>query len=304
MDNQPPSPASAPVTPTGTTYVPPTPPPANPSPVTPPPSPTLSKTRSGMILMILLVILLGIAGGGYIYYMNMQKTQSTPQPSSEAPRISTSPTNVAPTYPPSTESATNKKVILLSDAWNLGTKTYTNPKLGITFSYPSYFLITDHDLAKENADWAKMYKNNPTVKPLYDDAQLVVTTFDSHNPADSVNNEICANKMTVTVSENDNPQNLSLYDFIADQNKTYPGNGVTESFDMYKKNLKESQLPKTGSYVFEGNMGENPVKVAYFENKNNVYTFFLRGNCDTGGQYSPAANTIFEQMLKSVKFSN
>ena len=93
-----------------------------------------------------------------------------------------------------------------------------------------------------------------------------------------------------------------MYDFIADQHKTYPGDGQTETFDTYKKDLKPTDLPKQGSYIFEGIVGENPVKTVYFTNKGEVYTFGLIGNCDTGGQYTPDAAAVFDDMLKSIKY--
>ena len=108
--------------------------------------------------------------------------------------------------------------------------------------------------------------------------------------------------MSVSVSKYDNNQNFSLYDFIADQQKTYPGDGRTETIDMYKKGLKPTDVPKLGSYVFEGVIGENPVKTVYFTNNGKVYSFDLIGNCNTGGKYTPDAEAVFDTMLKSVKY--
>jgi hypothetical protein len=88
----------------------------------------------------------------------------------------------------------------------------------------------------------------------------------------------------------------------SDLNKSYPGSGITESFETYRKNLTQSQLPKAGSFVFKGIIGENPVKKVYFTFKDKVYEFHLIGNCDTGGQYTPDAESVFDNMLKSVKY--
>lgn len=108
--------------------------------------------------------------------------------------------------------------------------------------------------------------------------------------------------MTVSVEQYDNEQNIILSNFIANLKKSYPADGVSEDFEVYKKNLSESQLPKAGSLVFEGIIGENPVKEVYFTNKDKVYEFGLIGNCGTGSKYSKDAEKVFDKMLTSIKF--
>lgn len=247
------------------------------------------------ILIALGVLIIAvIAGGAYYLGTTKNKSQSQVQVFTQSPTPSIQAT-------PTPTSSNN--LVQLSYAWNLGTKTYTNPKVGITFDYPSYFDVKEIDIQKENADWAAKYKNSPEVRqPLY--TSTFYTTFNTtpNDPSAPVNREICDNKMSVSVQKFDNPKNLSLYDFIADSHKTYPGDGITETFETYKKDLKPTTLPKEGSYVFEGIIGENPVKTVYFINKGVVYTFGLIGNCDTGGQYTPDANKVFENILKSIKY--
>lgn len=246
------------------------------------------------ILIVLgMILVVGIAAGAY--YFGTAKNRSQPQ----VQKTAQSPTPTIQTTPVPTQS---NNVVRLSDAWVLGTKTFANPKIDITFDYPSYFNVKGIDIVKENADWQAQYKNNPQVRqPLY--TSTFYTTFSTPGePSDPVNREICDNKMSVSVQKYDNPKNLSLYDFIADSHKTYPGDGITETFETYKKDLKAATLPKESSYEFEGIVGENPVKTAYFTNGVKVYTFGLIGNCDTGGQYTPDADKVFQNMLMSVKF--
>lgn len=108
--------------------------------------------------------------------------------------------------------------------------------------------------------------------------------------------------MRILITEYPNTESLSLYDFIAKQNKTYPGNGITDTFDTYKKSLKQTNVPKEGSYVFEGNIGENPRKEVYFEHSGKVYLFGLGGGNNTGEGYSDDANKLFDNILKSIFF--
>lgn len=136
MDNQPSSPASAPVTPAGTAYVPPTPPNQTtpPTPPTPPATPPTTqqnnppsntmppKSRSKMPLIIMgLVVLLLLAGGGY-YFMNMQQPKPVMQK-----KVMVKP---SPTLMPKDE-------LVASPAAAPGWKTYTNTIYGFSLEYPS-----------------------------------------------------------------------------------------------------------------------------------------------------------------------
>lgn len=195
-------------------------------------------------------------------------------------------------------------IVKLADAWGLGTKIYSNPKINITFDYPSYFNIKETDVVKENADWQAKYKNNSEVRqPLYKSSFYVsFSTPDIYPIEDKSVTTYCDNRMSVSVQRYENSQSLSLYDFIADLNKTFPGNGIIDTFDTYKRGLKPTNTPKENSYVFEGIVGENPVRTVYFTNKSEVYTFGLIGNCNTGGQYTPDADKVFQNILRTIKF--
>lgn len=258
---------------------------------------------SSLFIILGIILIIGIAGGAYYFGTTKNKSQSQVQVVTQSP---TPPVLAIPSPTPS------DNAVKLSDAWNLGTKTYSNPKIDITFDYPSYFELQETDTQTENAKWAAQYKNDPNVRqPLYKSSFFVTLSTPEIQPKTSSSDEtkyeqeisdICNNKMRVSVQMYNNPQNLALYNFIADLEKSYPGNGVTETFDTYKKDLKATTLPKTDSYVFEGIVGENPVKTVYFTNKGKVYTFGLIGNCDTGGQYTPNADKVFENILKSIKY--
>lgn len=140
MDNQQPSPASTPVNPSGTAYVPPPtnpptpslPPQSNPIPPSslPPQTPIQSgqKSRSWMLILGSILLLLLIGGGGYFYFMNSQKPELKVMP---VPTIKPLPTN-KPT--PIASSAATASV---SADW----KTYTNSPYRFSLQYPSDFAI-------------------------------------------------------------------------------------------------------------------------------------------------------------------
>lgn len=244
------------------------------------------------VLIVLLIAALAVTGG-FLYFKSQDRATSIS-------RQTVSYSTPTPYVTPSSE----KTIIKLSDAWKLGTKTYSNPKIRITFEYPLYFDVNETDIEKENRDWSEQYKNNPDVKqPLYRSSfQARFFTPELESGSDSnMYREICDNKMSVSVQKYDNNQNLPLYDFIADLNATYPGGGITETFDTYKKSLTKISIPKEDSYIFTGIIGENPVKEVYFDKNNTVYQFHLIGNCDTGGKYTEDAEKVFIQILGSVK---
>lgn len=253
--------------------------------------------QRGQALIFLLVGILVLTLAGGAFYLGRQTTSKPSTNSVVSSQIS--PSNPSSTIYSQVTPAPASTVVKLANAWNLGTKTYSNPKVDITFQYPSYFIVKEVDIEKGNADWLTRYENDPNVKqPLY--SSTFYATFDTHKPEDPVSQEICDNKMTMSVQKYDNTKDLSLYNFIADIKKSYLGDGITETFDTYKKVLKSTNQPKEGSYVFEGIVGEKPTRTVYFLNKGKVYTFGLTGNCYSDGQYSPDANTVFEKMLKSI----
>lgn len=245
-----------------------------------------------MVVISILIIALGV--GGYLVARpdiwgtnNKRVPAQTPisTTNEKLSRVSTSP-SVSP-----------KKVVLLSDAWNSGTKTYSNPSIGITFEYPSYFEVQETDIQKANQEWADQYKNIPFVKqPLYmSDFAASFSTPEIEiknlgNDEDYTKRwlEFCDNKIAVSVSKYQNDKNLPLFDFIAELKKTYTIDGKTMTFDDYKQNLKTTSLPQEGSYVFEGDGREDPVKTVYFINNEQVYTFNLIGICDTREYYNPS----------------
>lgn len=250
----------------------------------------MQKGFTPLYFLIGIILIAGVVGGIYLLGIKKNSSQSLQQTSNQTSQISVQPT------------ASSPKVVLLLTAWSLGTKIYSNPKIDITFEYPSSFEVEETDIQKANQEWTEKYKNDPNIRqPLYQ--STFYTTFSTPGkPSDPVNQEICDNKMSVSVQKYDNSQNLSVYNFIADLYKTYPGDGRTETFDTYKKSLKPTNILQDGSYVFEGIVGEKPVKNVYFTNKGKVYTFELMGNCYTDGQYTPEANKVFENIIKSVKF--
>ena len=264
--------------------------------------------KSGFALILIVGLVFAILIVGAVLAFTLSKNNNKSE-NTNSEVISPSPTASAAVIP-SSDPITKNTVVPLVNAW-AKTKTFTNPDIDISFDYPIYFESQTVDIKKENKDWADKYKNDPSVKqPLYGSV-FTARFFTPEISAEAVTNLppgvenysfVCDNNMRVSVSKYDNSEGLSLYDYIAKLNKTYPGDGVTESFDTYKKNLTQTSLPKASSYVFEGIIGENPVKEVYFTNKGSVYEFHLTGNCDTGGQYTKDADKIFQNILSSIKF--
>lgn len=252
--------------------------------------------KENILIIAGLIVLMSVIGVG-AYFLGVQKAGKE----AILPSTTPSPTITSQLNPSPNQTG---EVVKLYSAWSLGTKIYSNPTIGITFEYPSYFETKESDVQKANKEWADKYKNDPNVKqPLY--RSNFSASFYTPDQELAVNQEFCDNNMSVSVQQYDNAQNLSLYDFIADLQRTFPGDGITETFDTfdtYKKGLKSTVVPKEGSYVFEGIVYENPVKTVYFTNKEKVYTFELIGNCDTGGKYTPDADKILQNMLNSVKY--
>lgn len=175
----------------------------------------------------------------------------------------------------------------LSTAWQDGTTMYSNSNLGITFEYPKTLEVQT----------PKIDNSLFSVRILTPDIPI-----EKRQSPEFDFNVYDENTMRILITEYPNTESLSLYDFIAKQNKTYPGNGITDTFDTYKKSLKQTNVPKEGSYVFEGNIGENPRKEVYFEHSGKVYLFGLGGGNNTGEGYSDDANKLFDNILKSIFF--
>lgn len=251
-------------------------------------------------------LLAACASAGYWY--GTRKTRSTEV---LVPPVVQEPDMQSEEEPSSgTEVAQVLDLINLSNAWGLGTEVYSNPEIGIAFEYPRYFTVNEIDTEKENREWAEKYPQPEVKKPRYR-ASFVVSLFtpeiqvpEAEDMIESANvfREICDNKMGVSVQKYDNSKKLSLFDFIADLNATYSGGGRTETFDTYKKYLTKTQLPTNDSYLFEGMIAENPVKEVYFTHKSVVYKFHLIGNCHTGGKYTTDAESVFDNILRSIKF--
>jgi hypothetical protein len=170
--------------------------------------------------------------------------------------------------------------------------------LPFTFSYPAYFekRVTNVETRK-----AEILKNDPGyIWRLLNQVSIQV-------PLDSTQynySEKCGdNVVRIFVSRYGNLDNTGLYDFIKTLNAKYPGDGITETSDTYKKGLIQIDYPKSGSYQFKGIISENLAKVVYFEYGDSFYSFSLSGGCNTGEGYSEAAEEIFDTILRNIKFN-
>lgn len=249
----------------------------------------MKKGFAPIIIIIGLVLILSLIGGAY-YIRNIRNSQRS-STSEAIPSNNTKSSPVVATSQPAKDTSRPEGFTLLA-AWQELT-TYTNPQLSISFKYPKSFLVTTNDTTS--------YASNlrPSVSVTFATPEVPIERRQKQgfdwNSYDS-------NTMRVNVYQYDNPNKLSVYDFIAQINKTYAGNGIQETYETYKKYLKQTAIPKQGSYVFEGNKGENPTKEVYFESNGKIYLFVLSGGNNTGEGYSDDGNKLFENILGSINF--
>lgn len=251
-----------------------------------------NQSRRLLIIFAVIVALLGL-----VAYVGGNKSTSNPIKQS-AP----TPTPKRTLQPNPTE--TFVAIIQLSTAWGLDAKTYSNPKIEISFQYPNSFAKNEVDAVKENASFKQEYpeiKFAPygdffvsfyTLSPPIEQRQM--TNFDSTSYEH--------NAMSLSVDVYNNTQNTSLEDFLKTHYSRFGPDGKTPTYETLKENLKPSNSPTTDSYVFVGSLGENPQKRIFFSYKNKFYIFTLQGGTGTGQKYSADAEKIFDQVIISIKF--
>lgn len=245
-------------------------------------------------------IVLGLLGGAY--YLGVQKTNKIVEDTNQVDFPPAS-KPISGIDNPSSTPTEKKDYIPLKNIWNSARKVYKNQNLDFSFEYPDYFRVEEVLIEKSNSDLARAYPDMTTDRAFL--ATFSTPWTHELNLDESNSNfvsEVCTNTMRFSVIKYLNKDNLILYDFIKRVNTRYAGNGIVETFDTYKKNLKETDFPKVGSYVFTGIVGENPKKHIYFVNNSNVYLFTLGGGCDTGAGYSQEAETVLNTLLENIKF--
>ncbi len=192
--------------------------------------------------------------------------------------------------------------ISLSNVWSLGTKTYSNPKIDILINYPSSFIINEVDTVKENNLFRQKYPEIETVSygsffVSFHTPEASVTARQKED-FDWVTYD--HNTMMIGVDVYDNKNGVSLEDFLKDHYG--PETAMGPLYEILKPGLKPSNSPKAGSYVHIGSLGENPQKHIFFSHKERFYIFTMSGGNDTGAEYSPEAEKIFDQMITSIQF--
>lgn len=250
--------------------------------------------RSRTLLIVLGIVLLVLIVLGS-YALGMMKNQTSTKYTQQ-----TSPTAALQPIPTETFVA----IIQLSTAWGLDTKTYSNPKIDISFQYPNSFAKNEVDAVKENASFKQEYpelKFAPygdffvsfyTPSPPIEQRQMTNFDWTSYEH----------NAMSLSVDAYNNTQNTSLEDFLKTHYSRFGPDGKTPTYETLKENLKPSNSPTTKSYVFVGSLGENPQKIIFFSYKNKFYIFTLQGGTGTGQKYSADAEKIFDQVITSIKF--
>lgn len=167
-----------------------------------------------------------------------------------------------------------------------------------TFTYPAYFRKNVYDIEARKAE---TLKDDPQYIWRLTDEVGIIVPLDSDEYDYSTNCD--DNVMRVYVSKYANIDHINLYELIKTLNATYPGGGVTETFETYKQGLTQISYPRPGSYQFKGIISENLAKKVYFEYGNSFYSFTLSGGCGTGAGYSRASEEIFDSILDNIKFN-
>ncbi|MDO8618624.1 MAG: hypothetical protein Q7R49_01620 [Candidatus Daviesbacteria bacterium] len=244
-----------------------------------------------LILMLAGILVIVVVAGGAYYFGKSQSAKpdvtSTPNPA------------ITSQATPSTTS--------LSTAWSGQLNVYNEPTLGITFQYPAFFIVNVIDTAKEKAQgyyYASLNKDYEyrTYGVTFSVPQLTDTQItDAENSDPNFYSKYADNIMYLSLSKYDNPRSLSLYDFLAIEYKVYAGGGIQATFDTFKKDLKPSDSPFTGSYEFVGIQGESPNRKVFFVNKGKIYEFSLTGGLGTGQGYSADANNLLNNILQTIK---
>lgn len=191
--------------------------------------------------------------------------------------------------PTPTAGQKTSQIIPLSTVWQMGTTTYTNPKLGISFEYPKVFTV---DVADVSSDVTFSMRINSQDIPI---EQRVEPGFDW--------TAYDKNAMTIEIVQDDNSSNQTLDTFLS---SAYVGPGVdgkTPVINILKRGLIASSAPVPGSYVFTGTLGETPSKIYYFMNKDKIYSITLWGGHNAGNLYSKDAEKVFDQIISSIKFT-
>ncbi len=101
----------------------------------------------------------------------------------------------------------------------------------------------------------------------------------------------------------DNFNNLALKDAlktIFSQNSIIPGK---TTYDLMEDRLQPFKKAPKGSFLFEGAIGENPVKKIFIPHNTKLYIFTLYGGPYTDESYSTNAETLFDDMISTFQFS-
>lgn len=254
-----------------------------------------NRPKMVIIIVAIIIILLVIATGGY-YLVTRQQANNKNQ----LTQLNTTPTVtiVSSVTATPTQAITNIRPddFSLATVWQLGVYEYSNPAINITFQYPKSFSAIVNDTSN--------YNNSNMLKPVLslnfntpdvpiEKRQKTGFDFSSYD----------ANTMQVNVDVYDNINNQSLDAFLA---TLYSGAGIdgkTTVITTLKQGLTSSTMPKQGSYIYFGTLGENPMKAYYFTNGDKIYVFRLYGGNNTGEGYTKDAEAVFTNLIKSIKFN-
>lgn len=253
----------------------------------------MSLNQKGGFLLPSLIIIAILAGIVLIHLLTIPKeSNSLPAP------IQPQSVWQLPSIPPQ-PSYNPEDLVPIPDLAKFSTAPQIEFKGGMdfpfTFTYPDHFEKNIIDVEKRKLE---VRESNPKyVWRLLNQVSIGVSLSNSKYDYSD-----CSSVMRISISKYANIDHTSLYDFIKTINAQYPGNGITETFETYKKGLTVIDYPKQNSYQFIGNLSENPAKTVYFEHGDSFYSFSLYGGCNTGEGYSKDAENLFDTILHNMKF--
>lgn len=237
------------------------------------------KGFSAIQIILIVLLIIGVLG---VYYLKNNKTTSSINLDTENAASSSSQMYGLPNYAP----------FNLSETWEGGLNTYTNPKMNISLKYPKSFSKTEEEempTYEGSAIFAVRLLTPQAPKWELGKEDFDWTSYDK-------------NQMSVYIEVFNNSNNLSIEDFIKNKFNDIGIDGKTSTYVTLKKGLKETSSPKENSYVYEGILGENPIKKVMFAQKDKVYNLTLVGGTDTGAGYSDDAEQVFDRIISSIEF--
>ena len=198
------------------------------------------------------------------------------------------------TYSPALISKPTSSPVAIEDLEKIdvhGYSTFKNPESDVNFEYSNYFILDPMGQNQNNPPNYILGANfrTPYVTKAYTEDQNLDFEYLKDN----------------TMSISFRIEKYTESSLLAQITKSFSDDENSfNSRDNLKKYLKESDLPKKNSYVYEGVFGDGgPTKFYFFTHKDKFYVYALTGGFNSGQQYSSQAEKVFDKLVSSTQFN-